>query len=78
MSAGCIPIVSNLEVTKEWIKHKENGIIEEVNKNPFFEIDTLDISNVHKLNLYILEQNNVSREKAINKFKELYRSLIVK
>lgn len=76
MSAGCIPVVSDLQVTKEWIKHNENGIIEQKNKNPFFEIDKLDLKKVAELNQNILENNNVFTERAIEAFKELYKSIL--
>lgn len=35
LSAGCLPIVSDLPVSYEWIEHQRNGVIEHAPSNPF-------------------------------------------
>lgn len=76
MSAGCIPIVSNLAVTKEWINHMENGIVELENENPFTFISQLNENEVYRLNINKLDDSNVSSEKSKEFFLKLYTSSI--
>lgn len=76
MSAGCIPIVSNLKVSKEWIEHLENGIIEHSNENPLFHIEQLNSENVKRVNREKLDFNNVSYEQSKQKFLNLYKSVL--
>jgi glycosyltransferase involved in cell wall biosynthesis len=76
MSAGCLPIVSDLEVTKEWIRDNKNGIVEKQTHNPFFSIENFDLDEVASLNYEILEKNNVSSKNAKKAFIDLYKSLL--
>jgi len=76
MSAGCIPIVSDLEVSNEWIEHLENGIIEKKGENPFFFINKFDLSALIPRNRTILDSNNVSTEKSKEMFLTLYNKLV--
>jgi glycosyltransferase involved in cell wall biosynthesis len=76
MSAGCIPIVSDLEVSKEWVEHLENGIIEKKGENPFFLIHKLDLDNLIHKNRIILDSKNVSTQKSKEMFLTLYNKLL--
>lgn len=71
MSAGCIPIVSNLPVSKEWIQNGKNGVISQV-ENPLFEALKIDKEKCKQIN-YSLVEKNASRKNCIAKFIELYR-----
>jgi glycosyltransferase involved in cell wall biosynthesis len=75
MSAGCIAIVSDLEVSKEWINHMENGIVEQKNENPFFHICKLNEEEVYKLNIKKLDDSNVSSDNSKEIYLKLYSSL---
>jgi glycosyltransferase involved in cell wall biosynthesis len=50
MSAGCIPIVSELPVSKEWITNGLNGVIEQQGENPFVKAIDLDLEKCAKIN----------------------------
>lgn len=76
MSAGCIPIVSNLPVSNEWIKHLKNGIIENLNENPMFQIQKLNLDQVYNENIEKLDKQNVSFEMSKQTFLKLYKSLV--
>jgi glycosyltransferase involved in cell wall biosynthesis len=76
MSAGCIPIVSNLPVSNEWINHLRNGVIEYPNENPMYHIPKLNLEQIYKENREILDENNVSFEKSKQTFLKLYKSLL--
>ena len=43
MLGGCIPILSDLAVSREWITDGVNGVIEKANTNPFEVALTIDI-----------------------------------
>ena len=76
MSAGCIPIVSDLPVSYEWVKDTFNGVIEKEGVNPIEMALLLDIE---KLKLYNKELvfMKASRTNCIEKFIELYQQLNV-
>jgi len=76
MSAGCIPIVSNLPVSNEWIKHLRNGIIENLNENPMFHIQKFNLDQVYNENIEKLDKQNVSFEMSKQTFLKLYKSII--
>lgn len=76
MSAGCIPIVSDIEVSKEWIEHLKNGIIEKKGENPFFSINQFDFDTLFQKNRTILDSKNVSTEKSKEMFLTLYNKLV--
>ena len=73
MSAGCIPIVPDLDVSKEWIQDMKNGVIEKPGKNPLEEALTLDVQSLQAMNLQIIEER-ASRKKSMKRFLELYTS----
>jgi len=74
MSAGCIPVVSDLPVAYEWIKNKQNGIIKKQGENGFIEALKLDYSEVCKINSGIIEEKATGKM-ATQKFKEIYDKL---
>ncbi|MBK7128343.1 MAG: glycosyltransferase [Crocinitomicaceae bacterium] len=76
MSAGCIPVVSDLPVSHEWINDNENGIITNFKDNPFERALKLDVSIVAEKNARII-QEKATAEIASNAFVSLYRSLII-
>lgn len=72
MSAGCIPIVSDLPVSKEWIEQGKNGIIEEPGQNPFNKLNDLQIEELTEFNLKLIHQK-AARSKSTQRFLELYK-----
>lgn len=74
MSAGCIPIVSNLEVNKVWVHDGENGIVEKPGANPFAEAITLHADEVKNHNQQITSQ--ISRSKMTDQMVAFYHRLI--
>ena len=71
MSAGCIPILSDIQVSYEWIKDKENGIIEVINENPIFSALLINSEQSSLINRQLVE-GKASREFCTNRFIELY------
>ncbi len=71
MSAGCIPVLSDIQVSHEWINNKENGIIENSIENPLFAAIMLDPSKCLQMNRELV-QERASRNFCTNKFIELY------
>ena len=74
MSAGCVPIVPNLEVSKEWITDLKTGIIETGGMNPLLSAMILDINECGKENRMMVEQKAV-KSFCTKKFIEFYKSL---
>lgn len=73
MSAGCIPIVSDLEVNRDWITNNNNGIIESGDVNPIGEAIKLNGSEVAVLNKKITDA--ISRDKMGDEMMNFYRKL---
>lgn len=71
MSAGCIPVVSNLKVSEEWIQNNVNGIILEKGENCFERVLNLDQKSVSGINNEIIN-SNATRVIATEKFNEIY------
>ena len=71
MSAGCIPILSDLQVSKEWIIHLKNGILEQESINPFLELDKIDSNTLQQINFKLIE-DKASKAKCMTKFIALY------
>lgn len=74
MSAGCIPIVPNLDVSKEWIKDNENGIIYK-QENPFYYALKLNQEKVSNLNQSIISKKG-TKEVAKRQYLEIYNELL--
>jgi glycosyltransferase involved in cell wall biosynthesis len=71
MSASCIPIVSDLPVSKEWIRPNENGVIEMNGKNPIVEALKINPEQCISINSQIIE-DRATREASINQFLKAY------
>lgn len=71
MSAGCIPVVSDLPVSYEWIESGVNGVIHKQGKNPIVQAVQLDSSKVQQLNAAIIEERATSKA-ATGRFKAIY------
>jgi L-malate glycosyltransferase len=75
MSAGCIPVVPDLEVSREWIKNGENGVVEKSSSNPLLEALTLDIEKLRERNIKMIEER-ASRVKSMKKFRAFYAEAV--
>jgi glycosyltransferase involved in cell wall biosynthesis len=74
MSAGCIPVLSDLPVTYEWIQNKVNGVIKSTNENAFITALNLNADSVAQLNAKIISEN-ATTSIAGKKFHEIYRRI---
>lgn len=78
MSAGCIPIVSDIEVSYQWIENKINGIICSNNDMDCLNnAIALNQQEVAKLNKNKID-NTVSIDNAIKSFYAIYKNLVSK
>jgi len=75
MSANCIPIVSDIPVTKEWINDGINGIIRKPNINPFEEALKLDRDKCFSINSQKII-SSASRQQSTLRFFEIYKQSI--
>lgn len=75
MSAGCIPIVSDLAVSREWIKQGENGIIEEKNVNPLVKALEMDSQKCAEINRKLI-QEKASRDNCTKSFVKFYQEIV--
>ena len=71
MSAGCIPVVSDLPVSHEWIENKVNGIIESQNINPFLEGLNMEQGNFEQMNRELVREK-AGKEARTQKFIAIY------
>jgi L-malate glycosyltransferase len=55
MSAGCIPVLSDLPVSHEWIKDGENGVIKKAGENALIRALNLDPAKVAAINAEIID-----------------------
>ena len=74
ISANCIPVVSDLEVSREWIKNQENGIIYHSSENPFEQALKVDSEKCFQINQELIAKHAL-RQTCMNKFEELYFKL---
>lgn len=74
MSAGCIPVVSDLAVSKEWIRDGVNGVIENGTDNPLLTALQLDREKAASVNREIIERE-ATREASLATFGKLYNSI---
>lgn len=71
MSAGCVPVVSNLAVSREWIRDGINGVIEKPGQNPLEEALQVNAETCAELNKKrILE--SATRDRCLEEFYQLY------
>lgn len=77
MSAGCIPVVSDLPVSHEWIEDGVNGIIWKGDKNPFEMALQLDAAKCFKINRDKIFSSALRGQMA-EKFCSLYKRCLSK
>jgi L-malate glycosyltransferase len=77
MSANCIPVVSDLAVSHEWIENTGNGIIYDGISNPFEQALELNTEKCFQINQEKIRQHAL-RKTTVLKFFHLYQSLLNK
>jgi hypothetical protein len=75
MLGGCIPILPDLAVSREWITDGVNGVIEKANTNPLEDALTLDIQQCIFYNRELVEHKAL-RGKTILEFINHYNDII--
>ena len=75
MSAGCIPVVSQLDVSKEWVVHGVNGVIESKGQNPLFQALEMDQQQFAAYNKEQIERRAL-RTTCTKEFINLYKKLL--
>ena len=71
MSAECIPVVSDLPVSHEWIRQNENGVIERMGRNPFVEALKINREQCISINSQIINER-ATRKASIDQFLKAY------
>jgi len=74
MSAKCLPVVSNLEVSHEWITPGVNGVIEKNSANPLFEALPLLIPDILEANKSRVDSSS-SKATSRQFFTQIYQRL---
>jgi len=77
MLAGCIPVVPDLDVSKEWIEDGRNGVIEKMGDNPLGQALKMDRKSCAEINIQLVNKT-ASRAQCIATFREIYRKSIAK
>lgn len=67
MSAACIPIVSDLPVSQEWIRQNENGVIEMKGENPIIEALKIDRAICVSINSKLINER-ATRKASVDQF----------
>ena len=75
MSANCIPVVSNLPVSHEWISNGLNGIIMDSTNNPFEQALQLDAEQCYQLNQDKIATHAL-KSTTVKLFSQLYQKAI--
>jgi glycosyltransferase involved in cell wall biosynthesis len=75
LSAGCIPVCSDIAVTHSWMKDGVNGIIRKSNMNPFEEALTINSENCIKQNREWVS-SFAYRSATIPRFIAIYKKLL--
>jgi L-malate glycosyltransferase len=75
MSAGCIPVVSDLPVAYEWIENGKNGVIKKTGQNAIGQALNLDAGQVQKINRSLIEEKATSKIATL-KFGAIYDKLL--
>jgi glycosyltransferase involved in cell wall biosynthesis len=75
MSANCIPILSDLPVSHEWIIHMKNGVILDGYSNPFENALKIEDENCFRINQELI-QNQALRTATMSKFFKIYQSTL--
>jgi glycosyltransferase involved in cell wall biosynthesis len=71
ISAGCIPIVSDLPVSQEWIRQNENGVIEMKAENPIIEALKIDREICVSINSQLINER-ATRKASVDQFLKAY------
>jgi glycosyltransferase involved in cell wall biosynthesis len=71
MSAECIPVVSDLPVSHEWIRQNENGVIERMGRNPFVEALKINREQCISINSQLITER-ATRKASIYQFLKAY------
>lgn len=74
MSAGCIPVLSDLPVSHEWIQNGVNGVIKSKKENCLSAALKLDQPEVASLNAKIISER-ATTETAAEKFHKIYSDI---
>lgn len=74
MSAGCIPVVSDLPANREWVRDGVNGIIYGGGENPLLRAIGLDPVEVARYNRQMLAER-ASRNRAKQSFIDIYEKI---
>ncbi|MFM2135892.1 MAG: hypothetical protein RL021_1292 [Bacteroidota bacterium] len=75
MSAGCVPVVSDLPVTSEWIRDGVNGVIRKPGINPLEEAAAMDRERCATLNREVIGKQ-VDRNQTTRRFIEIYQEVV--
>jgi len=75
LSAECIPVCSDIEVTRSWMKDGVNGVIRKENKNPFVEALDINFQNCIKQNRAWVS-SFAYRSATIPRFIDIYKKLV--
>ena len=75
MSADCIPVVADIDVSHEWIKNGQNGIIDDANSNPFEKALNIDEQKCFIINQQLIKERAL-KETTRKIFLELYQKAI--
>ncbi len=75
LAHGCLPVLPNLPVTKEWIEDGKTGVIQKENSNPLIDAITLLNSDFASVNREKIKTLAIRKECGQAYF-ELYKSLI--
>jgi glycosyltransferase involved in cell wall biosynthesis len=77
ISANCIPVLSDIPVSHEWVKDGSNGVILNMNQNPFEKALSLNFDKLVQINQKLIEEQAL-RESCINRFVGIYETLLEK
>lgn len=75
MSAGCIPVVSDLPSNREWVEDKRNGVIWSHPSNPFLTALQLKADECERINRSLISER-ADRRSTTAVFYELYKKAL--
>lgn len=74
MSAGCIPVLSDLPANREWVENGKNGVIWDGQNNPLEKALTLNQDLAKNINAALIE-TKATRAASIKQFIGIYEAL---
>lgn len=77
MSAGCVPVVSDLPVTAEWVLDGINGVIRKQGENPLLAAVAMDRERCASYNRDLIGKQ-VDRKNTTRRFFEIYQEVLEK